>query len=740
MKIRFLAFTFWLCLISLAQAQNISVASFELSPNDLTANLEGTTVYDQNGQKCALIRIQTTQKGFSFDVGALGVQKVDDTKVGEIWLYVPEGVKRLTMRHPQLGSLLNYPFPIAIVGSKTYVMQLTTANVHTVVEEAVTQQYVVFRVSPPEAIVEFDGDIIDLNEGVGTKFKSFGTYGYTAQATLYHPQTGQVTVNDPDNKHEVKIDLRPAFGYIEVPAEGKLAGAKVFIDNAYKGTVPFRSERLASGNHQVRLVRQMYSPVSENVAVKDGETTRFAPALSADFARVTLRVEGNAEIWVNEERKGAGTWTGELATGDYKIECRLASHRTATKQLSVQPALDGQTIDLAAPTPIYGRLNVTSTPIDADIYLDGQKMGTTPMMLPKCLIGQHTVKISKAGHSDFAKTITLAEGATEEISARLESGKPVAISAPEGADIYVDGAKVGTTRFEGALAFGSHTAYAMQDGKKSGEKTINVSIQGEAVPAVTLAFHENKKFTVNGVSFEMIFVEGGTFQMGSNDGDDDEKPVHSVTLSDYYIGQTEVTQELWQAVMGSNPAIFEKGPTLPVYYVSWNDCQEFISKLNRLTGGRFRLPTEAEWEYAARGGNKSRGYKYSGSDNLGSVAWYKDNSGDEVHPVGSKSPNELGLYDMSGNVYEWCSDWYGSYPSSPQTNPTGASSGSDRVYRGGNRGSDAAHCRVADRNNDGPTVSYSFLSLRLAHKFDIKRKRQAKQTNAPRAPKERAAK
>ena len=715
MKIRFLAFTFWLCLISLAQAQNISVASFELDPNDLTANLEGTTVYDQNGQKCALIRIQTTQKGFSFDVGALGVQKVDDNKVGEIWLYVPEGVKRLTMRHAQLGSLLNYPFPIAIVGSKTYVMQLTTANVHTVVEEAVTQQYVVFRVSPPEAIVEFDGDIIDLNEGVGTKFKSFGTYGYTAQATLYHPQTGQVTVNDPDNKHEVKIDLRPAFGYIEVPAEGKLAGAKVFIDNAYKGTVPFRSERLASGNHQVRLVRQMYSPVSENVAVKDGETTRFAPALNADFARVTLRVEGNAEIWVNEERKGAGTWTGELATGDYKIECRLASHRTATKQLSVQPALDGQTIDLAAPTPIYGRLNVTSTPIDADIYLDGQKVGTTPMMLPKCLIGQHTVRISKAGHSDFAKAITLAEGATEEIAARLESGKPVVISAPEGADIYVDGAKVGATRFEGALAFGSHTAYAMQGGKKSGEKNINVSMEGGAVPAVTLAFHENKTFTVNGVSFEMVFVGGGTFQMGGNYID--ELPVHSVTLSDYYIGQTEVTQELWKAVMGSSPSYSDYvGAKNPVNDVSWNDCQEFISKLNRLTGGRFRLPTEAEWEYAARGGNKNCGYKYSGSDYfLGSVAWYKDNSGSEVHPVGSKSPNELGLYDMSGNVWEWCSDWYGDYPSSPQTNPTGPSSGSGRVLRGGCFDHEDFFCRSACRISIGPTDLGSFFGFRLAY-------------------------
>ena len=711
MKLRFFTLTLWLCLASLLSAQNISVSSFKLDPNDLTANLEGTTVYDQIGQKCALIRIQTTQKGFSFDVGSLGVQKVDDNKVGEIWLYVPEGVKRLTMRHAQLGTLEKWPFPINIMGSKTYMMYITTANVHTVVEEAVTQQYVVFRVNPPEAVVEFDGDIIDLNEGVGNKFKSFGTYDYTVQAKLYHPQTGKVTVNDPNNKHEVKIDLIPAFGYIEVPAEGKLAGAKVFIDNEYKGTVPFRSERLASGDHQVRVVQQMYSPVAQAVSVKDGETTRFAPSLSADFARITLRVEGNAEIWVNNERKGAGTWTGNLATGDYKIECRLAGHRTATKQLAIQPALDGQTIDLAAPMPIYGKLNITSVPGDADIYLDGQKVGTTPMMLPKCLVGQHTLKVSKAGHSDFNKAFSLAEGITEEISVQLESGKPVTITAPEGADIYVDGTKVATTRFEGALTFGSHTAYAMQGGKKSGEKTINVSMQGGTVPAVTLTFHENKTFAVNGVSFNMVYVEGGTFQMGSNDGDDDEKPVHSVTLSNYYIGQTEVTQELWQAVMGSNPSYF-KGAKNPVNNLSWNDCQEFISKLNRLTGGSFRLPTEAEWEYAARGGNKSRGYKYSGSDYLGSVAWHQGNSRRKVHTVGRKSANELGLYDMSGNVSEWCSDWYGSYSSSSQTNPTGASSGSGRVLRGGSYYFEESNCRSANRSNFDPTSRFGF---RLAY-------------------------
>ena len=711
---RFHILFFFLCLAALLPAQNISVASFELDPNDLTANLEGTTVYDQNGQKCALIRIQTTQKGFSFDVGSLGVQKVDDNKVGEIWLYVPGGVKRLTMRHPQLGSLLNYPFPITVVGSKTYVMQLTTANVHTIIEEAVTQQYVVFQVTPQNASLIFDGDFLELSEGTASKRKSFGTYDYTAQAALYHPQTGTITVNDPDKRHEVAINLKPAFGFLEIPATDALQGARVFVDNELKGTVPFRSDRLASGNHQLRLMKDLYATFVQDFTISDGETLTLSPKLTSDFARITLAVDGNAEIWVNDERKGAGTWTGNLATGDYKVQCRLAGHRSTTKELSIDQTMDGTTFRLAAPSPIYGRLDISSSPANADIYLDGQKVGTTPMMLPKCLVGQHTLKVSKAGHSDFTQTFTLAENATEEINARLESGKPVTITAPEGADIYIDGAKVATTRFEGTLAFGNHTAYAMQGGKKSGEKNINVSMQGGEGLTVKLAFNENKTFTVNSVSFTMMPVEGGTFQMGSNDGKSNGKPVHQVTLSDYHIGQTEVTQELWEAVMGSNPSDF-KGAKNPVNKVSWNDCQEFIRKLNSLTGANFRLPTEAEWEFAARGGNKSRGYKYSGHKNLGSVAWYEGNSGKKVHPVGSKSPNELGLYDMSGNAEEWCADWYGSYSSSPQTNPTGPSSSSYRVCRGGCWDTYAWGCHVVYRNFYRPTYASYNLGLRLAY-------------------------
>ena len=226
-------------------------------------------------------------------------------------------------------------------------------------------------------------------------------------------------------------------------------------------------------------------------------------------------------------------------------------------------------------------------------------------------------------------------------------------------------------------------------------------------------------FTVKGVEFKMIKVEGGTFSMGAtseqeDDAYDNEYPVHSVTLSDYYMGETEVTQELWEAVMGSNPSRFIGDNQLPVERVSWDDCQKFIKELNQLTGKKFRLPTEAEWEYAARGGKYSRGYKYSGSNNTDEVAWHNDNSGRKTHPVKTKKANELGLYDMSGNVYEWCNDWYGRYQSYSQTNPTGPSEGEDRVLRGGSWSSDDRSVRISYRLSYAPDNRLSYGGLRLA--------------------------
>ena len=226
-------------------------------------------------------------------------------------------------------------------------------------------------------------------------------------------------------------------------------------------------------------------------------------------------------------------------------------------------------------------------------------------------------------------------------------------------------------------------------------------------------------FRVKGVEFKMIKVEGGTFSMGAtseqgSDAYDSEKPVHSVTLSDYYMGATEVTQELWQAVMGSNPSEFKGDNQLPVESVSWYDCQVFIKELNRLTGKKFRLPTEAEWEYAARGGKYSRGYKYSGSNNAYEVAWYAHNSGYETQPVKTKKANELGLYDMSGNVWEWCNDWYGRYQSYSQTNPTGPSEGEFPILRGGCWFDLDSEVQVSRRDYLTPGYRHIIIGLRLA--------------------------
>ena len=270
-------------------------------------------------------------------------------------------------------------------------------------------------------------------------------------------------------------------------------------------------------------------------------------------------------------------------------------------------------------------------------------------------------------------------------------------------------------------------------GVKNGETTIHVTETGTGkqysisvmvyggVPEIPV---EDETFTVNGVTFNMKAVEGGTFWMGSLDDDpdaggiySDEKPRHQVTLSNFTIGETEVTQALWKAVMGSNynPSHF-KGNNLPVETISWDDACYFIAQLNALTGRTFRLPTEAEWEYAARGGKNSRGYKYAGSNNPDEVAWTYDNSNDKTHTVGTKKANELGLYDMSGNVWEWCQDWYGYhyYDDSPRYNPCNTQPSNFRIHRGGSVEYITKDSRVAMRGDYTDSYSISLRGLRLA--------------------------
>ena len=799
-NILFLLFVF--CAQALV-AQEISVASFRLLENDLTANTHGTTERDYNGEVSALIKVVTPEKGFVFDGGMVGIVKTKQM-TGEVWVYVPHGIKKISIMHDNLGVLRDYYFPISIEKARTYEMKLTTGRVVTTVERKADKQYVMFSVSPANAIVELDGMPLDVDsEGYAEKSMPHGTYDYRVSCANYHTEAGKLTVSS-EGRVEKTISLRPNFGWIKFEGDEGSLGADVYIDgervgklpfmtkemksgtysvkvaknmyksyeeqvivkdnetltlnvqlkpnfgcldlvgteeshgadvyidgervgqmpfmikemksgtysvkvtkNMYKdfeeqvtvedgetlmlnvrlkpnfgaidfvgtedsygahvyinnervGQLPFTTGKLSSGTYRVKVLKPLYKPFEQRVTVSDNITTTVNVALVPNFANITLITDAESEIWIDGRQCGKGMCTLCLELGEYTVEVKRPSHRTISDVITVSEIID-RTIQLPSPTPVYGILDISSSPSRAIVFLDGVEKGNTPLILEKVLVGSHKVTIKKEGYEPYEKTLTLEENKDNTLLATLEVERPS----------FANGTK--------------------------------------------------KTYTVNGVSFTMIAVEGGTFTMGATSEQQDDygiyggKPTHRVTLSNYTIGETEVTQELWQAVMGRNPSSFEGDLQRPVEWVSWDDCQMFIERLTQLTGEYFRLPTEAEWEYAARGGNISRRYKYSGSNTIDDVAWYDSNSSRETHAVKTKQPNELGIYDMSGNVKEWCFDWYDSYSSSAQTDPKGPSSGYRRVLRGGTHSHwSEKSCCVSAREEKDPKEKSQFIGFRLA--------------------------
>ena len=280
------------------------------------------------------------------------------------------------------------------------------------------------------------------------------------------------------------------------------------------------------------------------------------------------------------------------------------------------------------------------------------------------------------------------------------------------ADLYIDNAYMGDANGTYNIKAGTHNVLVVAEGCDDYAKNINVS---SSKRSFKLAMKSDVPQPLQNLIEDMVFVQGGTFTMGSKEeqgAEYDEIPAHQVKLSSFYICKYEVTQDLWIEVMGNNPSE-NVDDNLPVESVSWDDCQLFIKKLNAMSGIKFRLPTEAEWEFAARGGIESHNYRYAGSDSIDDVAWYY-NFDQASHEVGTKLPNELGLYDMSGNVMEWCSDWHGRYKVGLQRNPTGPKTGEYRICRGGFWESEDTHCTVTYRTPVSPEDHSSSLGLRLA--------------------------
>ena len=483
----FLICILWSAII--CHSQSISVSSFKLLDSDLTANTAGTMEQDQNGEVAALIKVVTTQTGFAFDGGAMGIVKTKQTP-GEIWVYVPRGSKKITIKHPQLGVLRDYFYPISIESARTYEMILLAGTVQTIVQQTSNSQYLVIKVTPADAVVELNNELLPTSDGIAEKFVKLGSYEYRVQAPNYHTTAGMVEVTDPNNKKELEINLNPAFGWIEIPDNPELEGAQVFIDNALSGTIPMKSQNIPSGKHSVKIVKPLYHPFSQDVIVKDNEVTQVTPVLSANFSEVTVTVENDneAEIYINNEYKGNGVWAGKLEIGSYLVEAKKEKHRTTSQMIEIVSDDKNRQVSIMAPTPIYGEINITSTPTMSEVFIDGERKGKTPLYLPKILIGKHHLQIKHDGYNHFIEYITISENNKTTINAVMDNTSMIYINlqcnVPD-AEVYVDNHYYGKLSNLKSLSKGEHALRVVAPGYNEFKTTINLGESNKFVKYFT---------------------------------------------------------------------------------------------------------------------------------------------------------------------------------------------------------------------------------------------------------------
>jgi len=427
-----LFFSFF-CMIP-SYGQEMSVASFNLDESDLTAIYQETMVLDQNSEKCALIKIITTQREFTFDVGSLGVTKVE-YRPSQVWLYVPHGVRRLSIFHNQLGALVNWNFPVSIESGKTYILKLTSDEVTTVVTKKTNMDYLVFTVTPKTALVYLNNELLETKDGIAMKFVKYGTYDYRVETPFYHTVSGQVSVDS--GKKEVKVDLKQAYGYLNISGDADINKDEVFVDGKKVTKTRFALE---SGVHQITVQSEFRRPYVKEFEIFDEQEKNLIISLVDDYATVSVRAEPKTQIFINGEFKAEQSWTGKLASGAYRIEARREHYISVQKDIYVnnENLHDDQIIQLENLVPITGELNITSNPNGARIEMDGTIVGFTPLYLNDVIEGQHFIKLSKEGYKTLTKKITIAPSGPNVFNETLEFGARLTVNVtPTNSNIHV---------------------------------------------------------------------------------------------------------------------------------------------------------------------------------------------------------------------------------------------------------------------------------------------------------------
>lgn len=424
------------------RSQEISVGSFNLLPNDMTVRT-AAPVFDANGDLAALIKVVTTATGFDFDGGSLGIVKVD-WQPGEVWVYVPPGARMLTIRHPQLGVLRNYAYPVSIASGNVYELRLVSGEIEVSVKERqILTEFVIIESEPRNADVYLNNELV----GKTTFSSAFpeGRYEWRLVSDLYLPEAGVFELKAGE-KQKIAVKLKPNFGSIQVTSLPE-SGAKITLNGVKLGmATPYTMMEVPVGEHIITLTHESYETITQKVVVSPGETEVLSIAMEPNFAELVVSAQDDEEVYINGVRRGTGRFSSRLAPGVYSVEVRKSGHRTAARQLSLKRG-DKEILTLR-PEPIFSTLQVVSEPIDAEIYLNGKLVGTTPHILRELVVGEYEVELRLDGYGSEKHMVVVTEGELVEVNAVLDAKVSVVFtSEPSEVDLYVNGVYRGSTPF-----------------------------------------------------------------------------------------------------------------------------------------------------------------------------------------------------------------------------------------------------------------------------------------------------
>ena len=663
MKYKLIRFAFAVMMLFCANtmmAQGIAVSEFRLLENDLTANLHGTMQKDHNGEVAALIKVETTEQGFVFDGGMVGIVKTIQ-KTGEIWVYVPHGIKRITIQHQQLGTLRDYYFPVAIEKAKTYQMKLTTGSVKTVTNVSVNQQFVMFQVTPANASVEIDDEALLVDEqGMASKRLPYGRYQYRVSCSNYHTQAGVVEVK-ADGKAVVKVSLQPNFGWINITAAQEFHGAYVYLNNERVGQVQMKTESLKSDAYNLRIMKPMYKNYEQVVVVKDNETTTLSLQMQPNFAVVSLQASPETEIWVDDKMQGFGRCELRLEPGEYKVETRRASHQSNSRLIQINSSA-AQTFRLEDPAPLYGSLEVNSSPMMAQVYLDGIKVGETPLFLNNVLIGTHELRLEKEGYALQTNTIMVEHGQVASQTLTLSSRLTLRFDANSGSGQMNEQIfDAGSTKSINANAFArSGYAFAGWNTAADGSGISYTDKQSISLTQdVTLYAQWKKANFENGYEWVDLGLPSGTKWATCNVG-----ATTPEGYGDYFAwGETSpkgnYNWSTYKYCNGSSSTL-TKYNNSTIYGTVDNkttlDLSDDAARAN--WGGTWRMPTEAEqkelrkhckWKWTTQNGVK--GFKVTSKTN-----------GNSIFLPAAGNRNGTSVYNVGSSGRYWSSSLRESYP------------------------------------------------------------------------------